>query len=142
MSVDKTKFKLSASQRLKKPSQFQSVYQSKQWGGSKYFTFNVLANDQAILENSQRPAVLGVTVSKKVSKRAVDRNRIKRQIREFFRHQQNDLYNADIVITAKPHCIKANDDDRQASLIELWTKVLKRQRWHQRQLAKKQNITN
>ena len=142
MSVDKTKFKLSASQRLKKPSQFQSVYQSKQWGGSKYFTFNVLANDQAILKNSQRPAVLGVTVSKKVSKRAVDRNRIKRQIREFFRHQQNDLHNADIVITAKPHCIKANDEDRQASLIELWTKVLKWQRWHQRQLAKKQDITN
>ena len=138
MSSDKKKFQLSASQRLKKPSQFQNVYQSKQWGGSKYFTFNVLADDQAILDNSQKQAVLGVTVSKKVSKRAVDRNRIKRQIREFFRHQQSELHNANIIITAKPHCIKADDKARQESLAELWTKVLKWQRWHQRQLDKQQ----
>ena len=122
---------------MKKPSQFQAVYQSKQWGGSKYFTFNVLADDKSILDNDQNQAVLGVTVSKKVSKRAVDRNRIKRQIREFFRYQQNQLHNADIVITAKPHCIKADDKSRHDSLIELWAKVLKWQRWHKRQLEKK-----
>lgn len=138
MSSDKIKIKLSAHQRLKKPSQFQSVYQSKQWGGSKYFVFNVLANDKAITENKSLPSVLGVTVSKKVSKRAVDRNRIKRQIREFFRHHQHELNNANIIITAKPHCIKANDKARSESLLEMWEKVLKWQRWHKRQLAKKQ----
>jgi len=136
LSADKKKFQFSANQRLKKPSQFQTVYQSKQWGASKYFTFNVLANDVAIKANGQLPAVLGVTVSKKVSKRAVDRNRIKRQIREFFRKRQDQLQNASIVITAKPHCIKADDKSRQESLLELWDKVLKWQRWHQRQLTK------
>ena len=77
--------------------------------------------------------VLGVTVSKKVSKRAVDRNRIKRQVREFFRHHQADLTGAHIVITAKPSCLKASDEQRQESLQELWKKVLKWQRWHARQ---------
>lgn len=122
-----------SSQRLKTPSQFKHVYQSKQWGGSKHFTFNVLGK-LSCLESEKTPPVLGVTVSKKVSKRAVDRNRIKRQIREYFRHNQSDLNAVDIVITAKPSCMAANDEERNQSLVELWKKVLKWQRWHQRQL--------
>ena len=135
MSADKKQNSLPAFQRLKKPAQFQSVYQSKQWGGSRFFTFNVLARDKNS-DSEHTNAVLGVTVSKKVSKRAVDRNRIKRQIREFFRHNKNELANADLIITAKPNCIKASDQDRHDSLLELWSKVLKWQRWHQRQLEK------
>ena len=137
LSSDKQNYSLPAFQRLKKPAQFQSVYQSKQWGGSKFFTFNVLAR-QETSDNPCSNAVLGVTVSKKVSKRAVDRNRIKRQVREFFRHNKADLQNADLVITAKPNCIKASDQERHESLTELWTKVLKWQRWHKRQIEKQQ----
>jgi len=118
-------FTLPQNKRLKTPAQFQQVYKSKQWGGSKHYTFNVLACDDSDL--------LGVTVSKKVSKLAVDRNRIKRQIKEFYRHHQAELSNAKLVITAKPSCRKANDSERLKSLEELWVKVLKWQRWHQRQ---------
>lgn len=125
-------FTLPHTQRLKKPAQFQSVYQSKQWGGSRYFTFNVLAKESI---SPQKP-ILGVTVSKKVSKRAVDRNRIKRQIREFFRKNQAQLTDAELIITAKPNCIKANDVERNDSLDELWTKVQKWQSWHKRQADK------
>jgi len=78
-------------------------------------------------------SVLGVTVSKKVSRRAVDRNRIKRQIREFFRHHQTELRNAKLVITAKPSCLNVSDHTRKQSLAEMWVKVLKWQRWHARQ---------
>lgn len=118
-------FTLPQSKRIKTPDQFQQVYKSKQWGGSKHYTFNVLATDSA--------NQLGVTVSKKVSKLAVDRNRIKRQIKEFYRLHQAQLLNAQLVITAKPSCKKASDAERQESLEELWGKVLKWQRWHQRQ---------
>lgn len=135
MSAGKKQNSLPASQRLKKPAQFQSVYQSKQWGGSRFFTFNVLARDKNT-DSEHTSAVLGVTVSKKVSKRAVDRNRIKRQTREFFRHRKSELTNADLIITAKPNCLKASDQDRHESLLELWVKVLKWQRWHQRQIEK------
>jgi len=130
-------YQLPASQRLKKPAQFQSVYKSKQWGGSKHFTFNVLG-EPSTDQLTQKPSVLGVTVSKKVSKRAVDRNRIKRQIREFYRHNQAELNDADIVITAKPSCMRAADDEREQSLQELWGKIIKWQRWHKRQLAKQE----
>ena len=130
-------YQLPSSQRLKKPAQFQSVYKSKQWGGSKHYTFNVLG-ETTIDQITQKPSILGVTVSKKVSKRAVDRNRIKRQIREFYRYKQSELTDADIVITAKPSCMRAPDDEREQSLQELWGKIIKWQRWHQRQLSKQE----
>lgn len=123
---------LSAVQRLKTPEQFQTVYKSRQWGGSKHFTFNVLAQDG--LGDNRGHGVLGPTVSKKVSKRAVDRNRIKRQIREYYRLRQHEINNAHLVITAKPSCKSASDKERYESLDELWVKILKWQRWHQRQL--------
>jgi len=129
-------FRLPSSQRLKTPSQFKSVYQSKQWGGSQYFTYNVLGKSE-LSEFERSSPVLGVTVSKKVSKKAVDRNRIKRQVREFFRHHKTDLNGVDIVITAKPNCMIANDQQRNQSLSELWKKVIKWQRWHQRQIQSK-----
>ncbi len=122
-------FRFTRFQRLKKPDDFQRVYRSRQWGGSKHFSFNVSAN-------SRQQGVLGVTVSKKVSKRAVDRNRIKRQIKEFYRLRQAEIAGADIVITAKPSCLVASDEDRLASLAELWVKLLKWQRWHTKQLTK------
>lgn len=124
----KLELRLSAVQRLKTPEQFQTVYKSKQWGGSKHFTFNVLAQDE-----SHGHGVVGPTVSKKVSKRAVDRNRIKRQIREYYRLRQHEINNAHLVITAKPSCKNASDKERYESLDELWVKILKWQRWHQRQ---------
>jgi len=121
------KLTLSAKQRLKKPADYQRVYKSKQWGTSPHFTFNVQAADECRL---------GVTVSKKVSKLAVSRNRIKRQIKEFYRANQSDLRSAHLVVTAKPSCQRASDEDRNQSLIELWSKLLKWQRWHARQSIK------
>ena len=135
--------RLSRQQRLKTPADFQRVYTSKQWGGSKYYTFNVNAVPcQNISVDNQelslcRP-ILGVTVSKKVSKNAVDRNRIKRQIKEFFRLHQDQLSIdgnfVELVITAKPIALGASDQQRYESLAELWIKILKWQRWHHRQL--------
>jgi len=125
-----TTFRLEKHQRLKKPAEYQHVYRSKQWGGSKHFTFNVLAND------ADDKNKLGVTVSKKVSKRAVDRNRLKRVMREFFRAHQTELNGANLVLTAKPSSNSANKEELQLSLNDLWTKVLKWQRWHRRTLLK------
>ena len=123
--------KLSKHQRLKKPAQFQQVYKSKQWGHSRLYSFNVLAHNTDGVD-----VILGVTVSKKVSKLAVDRNKIKRQVKEFFRHHQAELSDASLVITAKPACMKADRNERAESLTELWSKVQGWQKWHKRQVAK------
>lgn len=122
--MDTLLFSLSSEQRLKTPQQFKGVYDSKQWGSSSLFSYNV-----KFAENNK----LGVTVSKKVSKLAVDRNRLKRQIREYYRIHQHQLSSAHLVITAKPNSLKATDSQRLASLQELWTKLLKWQRWDVRQ---------
>jgi ribonuclease P protein component len=126
-------FKLDKAQRLRSPKDYRRVYQSKQWGGSAHHTFNVVAADT---QNSQTVTVanaLGVTVSKKVSKLAVQRNLIKRQTKEFYRLHQHQLQpSVELVITAKPSCAKADSDHRNASLELLWQKILKWQNWYQK----------
>ncbi|MFT5136200.1 MAG: ribonuclease P protein component [Arenicella sp.] len=136
LAIDKgysLNFKLNKAQRLRSPKDYRRVYQSKQWGGSTHHTFNVLAGDS---QNSQTVTVanaLGVTVSKKVSKLAVQRNLIKRQTKEFYRLHQHQLQPfVELVITAKPSCAKADSEQRNASLELLWQKILKWQRWYQK----------
>ena len=110
-------------QRLRTPSEYRRVYQSKQFGGSDLHTFNVIANNAQV-------ARLGVTVSKKVSKLAIVRNRLKRQIKEFYRAHQHELLAADLVITAKPKCALVATPEQLVSLEQLWKKVMKWQRWY------------
>jgi len=128
-------YKFTRFQRLKKAADFARVYRSNQWGASRHFTYNVAANN---FDHS----LLGVTVSKKVSKRAVDRNRIKRQIKEFYRLRQHEIIGADIVVSAKPSCLAITDEERLASLVELWNKLLKWQRWQAKQEATSDNQAN
>lgn len=119
---------LPKSRRLRTPNDFRKVYQTRQYGNSAHHTFNARALETT---DTNSPA-LGVTVSKKVSKHAVHRNRIKRQIREFYRLRQHQLDPAELVITAKASCAQADDEDRAQSLEVLWEKVLKWQNWHRR----------
>ena len=117
---------LSREKRLRASKEFSQVYQSKQWGGSQHYTFNVLAHSK----DDKRSSRLGVTVSKKVAKQAVVRNLIKRQIKEFYRQRSEKLLAADLVISARPSSAVASNKERLESLEQLWIKILKWQRWH------------
>jgi len=122
-------FRLSKAQRLRTPNDFQRVYQGKQWGHGEHHSYNVLfeQNRAAVV-----PA-LGVTVSKKISKLAVTRNQIKRQVKEFYRLRQHQLeFNVELVVTAKPSCSRASVQQRQQSLETLWEKLLKWQAWYKK----------
>ncbi|WP_340147372.1 ribonuclease P protein component [Buchnera aphidicola] len=44
---------------------------------------------------------LGILISKKIIKKSVIRNKIKRLVREFFRHQKNKFLNMDFVFILK-----------------------------------------
>jgi ribonuclease P protein component len=68
---------------------------------------------------------LGLTVSKKTAPRAVDRNRIKRQVRESFRLNQSQLPAVDMVISARPGSANAKRADLRAALEPLWTRIAK-----------------
>lgn len=67
-------------QRLLGASDFRRVFEQPLKSSDGYFA--VLARPR---ESSQDPARLGLAIAKKQLKRAVDRNRIKRLVREYFR---------------------------------------------------------
>ena len=87
-------FRFSKSRRLVSSTEYQLVISHA--CGSKDALFFVYAR-----ENGRQLSRLGVTVSRRVAPRAVDRNRIKRAIRESFRHQENILTGLDIVTIAR-----------------------------------------
>ena len=70
--------------------------------------------------NHLQHARLGVTVSRRVSPRAVLRNRLKRLIRETFRQDQTMLAGFDIVVVARPAARDAERAMLCASLQRHW----------------------
>lgn len=77
------------------------------------------------LENALDHSRLGLAISKKHVKKAVDRNRIKRQIREYFRHHQDRCGNLDIVIISR-HAVNGADNQQIVRCLDwLWRKLEK-----------------
>ncbi|KJH72242.1 ribonuclease P protein component [Aliterella atlantica] len=73
---------LAKANRLKARSDFQAVFQAGIRHKSSHLTLRALRMKQSMPTQS---AKIGISISTKVSKRAVVRNRIKRQIRAAFR---------------------------------------------------------
>jgi len=81
--------------RLKKQKDFDSLFKNANTAYTKNFIMKAVPNN----EDASRFAFM---VSKKVSKRAVDRNRIRRQIRELIRlNLENITPGFDILIIVK-----------------------------------------
>ncbi len=79
---DKDNFHLTRELKLLTAENYQNVFAKAERFGNRSFT--VLAR-----ENGLDYPRLGLAISKKCAKRAVDRNRIKRQFRESFRLNQH-----------------------------------------------------
>ncbi|MDN5924591.1 MAG: ribonuclease P protein component [Xanthomonadales bacterium] len=68
-------------------------------------------------------ARMGMAVSRKVSKRAVVRNRIKRQVRESFRHQRASLPFVDMLVIARSTAATADNSALRLELDQLWARL-------------------
>lgn len=88
-----------ASARLLKPSEFRRVFEVGQVRHTRLFSLRFAPSP---MQGHDATARLGLAVSRKACPRAVDRNRIKRTVRESFRRQRAQLPAVDIVIMAKP----------------------------------------
>ena len=105
--------------RLLTPGQFQSVFTKPIRFGSSHITVLVTQNP----ENNNR---LGLAIAKKRVKLAVQRNRIKRLIRESFRLNQHNLPNIDIVVMVKSGTDKLENPQINQQLEKIWRKIILR----------------
>ena len=71
-------------------------------------------------------ARLGLALSRKAMSLAVNRNRIKRLVRESFRSHQAHLGSIDIVVVGKPGLDQLENSDIQASLKKHWIRLSQR----------------
>ena len=67
---------------------------------------------------------LGITVSRRIATKAVSRNRIKRHIRESFRHHRGKLAGVDIVVIARPAAAQAAARQLRAALQAHWDRIM------------------
>ena len=105
--------------RLLTPSHFENVFQQAIPAVSPQIT--LLAR-----YNTNSHPRLGITISKKRVKKAHDRNRLKRVIRESFRLNQHTLPNIDIVVVGKSGLDSLSSQQLSNQLCKLWKKLIRR----------------
>lgn len=76
--------------------------------------------------NNLGHARLGLVIAKKNIRLAVQRNRIKRVIRETFRLQQHHLQGIDVIVLARKNLDKMDNTQLHDSFNKLWRKLEKR----------------
>lgn len=102
--------------RLLKPAEFKAVFER----GARLHERGLTVVSAA---NTLAHARLGLAISKKSLPLAVDRNRLKRRIRDTFRLNQRKLPAVDLVILAKPGSRTLTAPQMRLSLERLWTRI-------------------
>lgn len=104
------------SARLTEATQYKRVFAGAARRGDRYFTMLSAPNDVG------QPR-LGLAVARRSAPRAVDRNRLKRLIRESFRHHRQDMPALDIVVLVKPDARHADNQDLADALARHWRRL-------------------
>lgn len=101
---------------MRRPAEFKSVFAQGRRTHNEFFTVRTRAN-------ALTGARLGMSIAARTMKRAVDRNRLRRLIRESFRMHQHILPPVDIVIGTHAATKGADPASIRASLEQLWQKI-------------------
>ena len=102
--------------RLIRPSDFQEVFKTALRYADKKFLVLARNNDLSF-------ARLGLAVSAKRIKTAVQRNKVKRVIRENFRRNKSRLKGLDIVVVAHKNAAGESNADLRQALSRLWDRL-------------------
>ncbi len=102
--------------RLRRAADFVALRQAPGRFDSRYFLIRYQASAIATCR-------MGLVVSRRVSKRAVIRNRIKRVARESFRHARGNLPGIDLVLIARAQAAAADSEALRADLDAAWRRL-------------------
>ena len=112
-------FGFDSTARLTGKNRFGPVFRARRVRTNPWFLVHYAP---AVKSSGQSPAIarLGVVVSRKVHRSAVERNRIRRQIRESFRLKRGQLKVNDYVVRARPSAAQLDNAALRKALDELW----------------------
>lgn len=105
---------LPRSAKLTRASEFQQAFKNRRVISDRYFRLFTVPGEHPRL---------GMVVSKRVSPKAVVRNRVRRLIRESFRRARPRLPALDIVVQARGLAAGADRYHLNRSLEQLWQKL-------------------
>jgi ribonuclease P protein component len=102
--------------RLRTPADFKRVYSQGRRISNEFFTANSQPNQMPLPR-------LGMSVAVRTMGGAVERNRLRRMIRESFRLHQALLLPLDIVVGVRSAARSAPSAQLRASLEQLWSRL-------------------
>jgi len=105
--------------RLTDKRAFREIFEKPSVASDPCFKIMARPNDQSCSR-------LGMAVSRKVDRRAVQRNRLKRLIRESFRQYIDSgptVVNADFMVLPRPLAVSISHEEVFARLARLWEQV-------------------
>ena len=119
--------------RLLDSSDFQRVFDNAPFRASHQY-FLILSRPNQLVQPR-----LGLVIAKKHINLAVQRNRIKRLIREEFRHQQESLAGLDVIVLSRKGLDGLNNEQFRQQLAQQWQRILKKAKQSQDNQRNKPN---
>ena len=107
---------LPAQRRIRRKADFETIYSRGRRFGNGFFGVTAFWNDKGWPR-------LGLAVAVRAAGSGVERNRIRRIIRESFRVHQHELPGIDLIVSARDRARGAAGQELHASLTALWKKV-------------------
>jgi ribonuclease P protein component len=125
------RLRLPAERRIRRKSDFDAAYAHGQRFGNGFFAVTVYSRNQEGPREDASPVGaprldgprIGLAVAVRTAGGSVQRNRIRRIIRESFRLHQRELPASDFVVSARARARGASGAELHAALAELWKKV-------------------
>lgn len=105
--------------RLLERRAYDAVFRDNRRFADRYWSVLVHRRDA----DPEGPARLGLAIAKKRARRAVERNRLKRLVRESFRLHRAALAGRDLVVMNRDDAVAADAATLRRSLGSLWTRA-------------------